>query len=202
MNVEVADKPLRWGELDMNLFGIEKDWYGEKFAKPLTFGLAVDKDYLWFVAGHQEPASMHPAARPGAFQAELWKYDVAEFFLLDPTTGKYLEFNLAPNGAWWSAVFTAPRVRESEEDVPFPPISDVASYADLAPDGSWMAAAAIPLSHLREQLNFGDGSMMNVTFIVNSPEQKFATAAPLNESGNDEPDFHQPDKFKKVNFYH
>lgn len=196
MNIEVADKPLRWGELDMNLFGIENDWYGEKFAKPMTFGLAVDKDYLWFVAGHQQPASIHPNAKPGAFQAELWKHDVAEFFLLNPTTGKYLEFNLAPNGAWWSAMFTAPNVLESEEEIPF---EEVATYAELALDGSWMAAAAIPLKHLRSELNFGDGSQMNVTFIVNSPDQKFGTAADL---GKGEPDFHQPDKFKKVNFYH
>jgi len=118
MNIEIADKSLRWGELDMNLFGIAGDWYGEKFDKPLTFGLAVDQDYLWFVGGHQQAASIHPSAKPGAFQAELWKYDVAEFFLLDPTTGRYLEFNLAANGAWWSTVFTAPRLRESEEDVP------------------------------------------------------------------------------------
>ena len=196
MNIEIADKPLRWGELDMNLFGIESDWHGEKFAKPITFGLAVDKDYLWFVAGHQQPASIHPGAKPGAFQAELWKHDLAEFFLFDPTTGKYLEFNLAPNGAWWSAMFTGPRVRENEEEVPF---EEVATYADLAPHGSWMTAAAIPLKHLRSQLNFGDASQMNVTFIVNSPDQKFATAADL---GKGEPDFHQPDKFKKVNFFH
>jgi len=196
MNIQVADKPLRWGELDINLFGIEKDWHGEKFAKPLTFGLAVDRDYLWFVAGHQEPANVHPLARPGEFQPELWKYDVAEFFLLDASTGKYLEFNLAPNGAWWSSVFAAPRVRESEEDKAFP---GVAKFAELAPDGSWIAAAALELRHLREQLHFGDGSRMNVSFIVNSPEQKSASATDL---GTGEPDFHQPDKFKKVNFYH
>ena len=198
MNIEVADKPLRWGELDMNLFGIESDWYGQKLAKPATFGLAVDRDYLWFVAGHQQPASIHPEARPGGFQAELWKYDVAEFFLLDPATGKYLEFNLAPNGAWWSAMFTAPRVREDEKDIPFP---NVATYADLAPDGSWMTAAALPLKHLRPMLNFGDSSKMNVTFILGSPEQKFLTAAKLMEGGG-EPDYHLPDKFKDVTFYH
>ena len=196
MNIEIAGKPLRWGELDMNLFGVEKDWYGEPFAKPLAFGLAVDRDYLWFVAGHQEPASFHPEARPGAFQAELWKHDVAEFFLLDPTSGKYLEFNLAPNGAWWSAVFTAPRERERAEDTQFP---DVATYADLSPDGGWMAAAAIPLKHLRSEFSFGDTSQMNVTFIVKSPEQKFASAVKL-EGGK--PDFHQPEKFTKVNFFH
>ena len=196
MNIEIADKALRWGELDVNLFGIEGDWYGDKFAKPLTFGLAVDQDYLWFVAGHQEPASLHPEAKPGAFLAELWKYDVAEFFLLDPTTGKYLEFNLAPNGAWWSAMFTGPRVRESVEDVA---LAGVATYADLAPDGGWMAAAAIPLKELWAELNFGDGSELNVTFIVSSPEQKFASAVDL---GGGVPDFHQPDQFKKVNFFH
>lgn len=196
MNIEIADQPLRWGELDLNLFGIEADWYGEKFAKPLTFGLAMDHDYLWFVAGHQKAASIHPVAKPGDYVAELWRFDVAEFFLLDPATGKYLEFNLAPNGAWWSAIFTAPRVRERAEDIPF---EGVATYADLAPDGTWMAAAAIPLVHLRSLLNFGDTSMMNVTFIVNSPEQKFASATEL---GNGQPDFHQPDQFKKVNFYH
>ncbi|MGJ8656053.1 MAG: hypothetical protein ACSHX6_06360 [Akkermansiaceae bacterium] len=196
MNIEIADKALRWGELDVNLFGVEGDWYGEKFAKPLMFGLAVDKDYLWFVAGHQEPASLHPAAKPGAFVAELWTYDVAEFFLLDPASGKYLEFNLAANGAWWSAMFTGPRVRESAEEIPFP---DVATYADLAPDGSWMAAAAIPLKELRSELNFGDGSEMNVAFIVGSPEQRFGSAVKL---GGEAPNFHQPEGFEKVKFYH
>ena len=196
MNIEIAGKPLRWGELDVNLFGIENDWYGEKFAKPMTFGLAVDKDYLWFVAGHQQPASIHPNAKPGAFQAELWKHDVAEFFLLDPTTGKYLEFNLAPNGAWWSAMFTASKVRESEKEVPF---EEVATYAELALDGSWMAAAAIPLKHLRSELNFGDGIQMNVTFIVHSPDQEFGTGADL---GKGDTDFHQPYKCTEVNFYH
>ena len=199
MNIEIVDKPMKWGALDVNLFGIETDWYGEKFAKPLGFSLAVDKEYLWFVATHQEAAKIHPGARPGAFQSELWKYDVAEFFLLDVKTGKYLEFNLAPNGAWWSAVFTAPRVRESEEDRPIP---DVASYADLSPDGSWLTAAAIPLHYLRSEFDFGDDSQMNVNFIVKSPEQKFASAGDLGQ-GKDagDPDFHQPDKFKKVNFF-
>ncbi len=195
MNIEIVDKPLRWGGLDMNLFGIEGDCAGEKFAKPITFGLAVDQDYLWFVGGHQEPALIHPQARPGEFQGELWKYDVAEFFLLDPVSGRYLEFNLAPNGAWWSAMFTAPRVRASDEDVPF---AGVATYAELAPDGSWLAAAAIPLKHLKSELNFGDGVRMNVNFILNSPDQRFASATDL---GGGDADFHQPGKFKEVNFY-
>jgi len=196
MNIEIADARLCWGELDVALFGLANDWYGKVIEKPLTFSLAVDHDYLWFTACHQQAASIHPEARPGEFQAELWKYDVAEFFLLNPDTGRYLEFNLAPNGAWWSAFFTAPRVRESEEDVP---LQGVATYADLAPDGSWMAAAALPLNMLRKELNFGDSSKMNVTFIIDSPNQKFFSAAKLPGA---EPDFHQPDSFKKVTFFH
>ncbi|GAA5496651.1 hypothetical protein Rhal01_02836 [Rubritalea halochordaticola] len=196
MNIEVAQEQLFWGHLDLSLFGVSKDWHGEELEKPVAFGFAVDHSHLWFVACHQSPASIHPQARPGQFQAELWKHDVAEFFLLDPQTGRYLEFNLAPNGAWWSAEFTAARVRAEEEDSPFP---DVATYADLAPDGSWMCAAAIPLKHLRERFNFGPETKLNAAFILNSPEQKFLSAAHL---GDGEPDFHRPDKFPTVRFFH
>ena len=196
MNIEISDKPLRWGELDVALFGLANDWYGALLDKPITFGFSVDLDYLWFVAAHETPARLHPDARPGEFQAELWKHDVAEFFITDPESGRYLEFNLAANGAWWTAFFTAPRVRESDEDTP---LEGVATYADLAPSGAWMTAAAIPLSLLRKELNFGDKSKMNATFIVNSPKQQFISAAKLT---SDEPDFHRPDEFKKVNFFH
>lgn len=196
MNIEISDQPLRWGELDVGLFGLANDWYGKLLDKPLTFSLAVDLDYLWFIACHETPATIHPDARPGAFQPELWKYDVAEFFLCDPTTGRYLEFNLAPNGAWWSAFFKAPRERENPEDIP---LEGVATYADLAPNGAWMTAAALPLSTLRKELNFGDQSTMNVSFIVNSPDQQFISAAKLQ---SEKPDYHRPNEFKKVTFFH
>lgn len=196
MNIEISDKKMGWGELDVALCGVANDWYGELLDKPLTFSLAVDHDYLWFTACHETPAKFHPESRPGDFKAELWKYDVAEFFLLDPSTGRYLEFNLSPNGAWWSAFFTGPRERESAEDIP---LEGVATYADLAPSGGWMAAAAIPLHVLRKELNFGEKSKMNVTFIVSSPDQKFITVADL---GDGEPDFHRPEKFKEVIFFH
>jgi hypothetical protein len=196
MNIEVSDKPLRWGELDLSLFGVTHDLEGNKVDPQVLFGFAVDQDYLWFVAGHQKSPVLHPDARPGAFQAELWKYDVAEFFLADPSTGKYLEFNLSPNSAWWSAEFSAPRVLAETVEHPFP---GVATYADMAADGSWLAAAALPLDQLRARLNFGAESRLNATFIVNSPNQQFLTAAKLESP---EPDFHLPDQFPKVNFFH
>lgn len=190
--IEHKDEPLHWGALDLALFGVGKDWQGRDLKVPAAFGLGMDHGSLWFVASRRKPALLHPGARPGEFTPELWKYDVAEFFLSHPASGRYLEFNLAPNGAWWSAEFTAPRVRASEEDVEIP---GVRTFADLSPDGSWLAAASIPLELLEARFGFGAESRMNVTFIVDSPEQRFLSAgAPDVE----EPDFHRMELMQPV----
>ncbi len=194
MTVIRSASPLAWGELDLPLFGVSRDWHGGAVEPAAAFCVALDPRRLWFVAAHGRPARLHPAARPGKFTAELWRYDVAELFVADPVSGRYLEFNLAPNGAWWSCEFTAPRVRTEEVEVPFP---EVATFAELAPDGGWVAAMAVPRDLLEARVGFGAGSGLNVTFIVASPEQRFLTAADL---GGGEPDFHRPEKFPKVKF--
>ncbi len=195
MLIEHKHTPLRWGELDLALFGIENDWYGHPLDVPAAFGMAIDHASFWFVATRRKPALIHPQARPGAFTPELWKYDVAEFFLSHPATGRYLEFNLAPNSAWWCAEFTAPRVRDTEEDME---MLGVKTYADLAPDGTWVAAASIPLDVLKARLGFGPETRMNVTFVLDSPDQKFLTAAPAPDG---EPDFHRPDVYQQVTIH-
>jgi len=154
----------------------------------------MDARRLWFIAHHRKAADLHPQARPGMFLAELWRHDVAELFLADPVSGRYFEFNLAPNGAWWSCELTAPRVRAEETDIAMP---EVATFSDMAPDGAWIAAMAIPLDLLRARLDFGPQTRANVTFILDSPDQKFVTAADL---GAGEPDFHRPEKFPQVVF--
>lgn len=176
------------------MLGLEKDWQGRPLSPPAGFCLVEDGKRLWFVAHHRRPAELHPQARPGLFQAELWKHDVAELFLADPVSGRYFEFNLAPNGAWWSCEFTAPRVRAEETDIAMP---EVATFSEMAPDGSWVAAMAIPLNLLRARIGFGQETKANVTFILESPEQRFITAADL---GGGDPDFHLPDRFPEVKF--
>jgi hypothetical protein len=185
---------LVWGKLDVPIFGLEKDWHGGIFAPPAGFSLVMDPLRLWFIANHRQPAELHPKARPGAFQAELWRHDVAELFIADPASGRYFEFNLAPNGAWWTCEFTGPRVRAEELEIAMP---EIATFAELAPDGSWLAAMAIPLDLLKARLNFGEKSEINVAMILNSPAQRFISATNL---GPGEPDFHQPRKFSRVSF--
>ena len=191
MTIFTSPRPLMWGELDVPMLGLTHDWHGVPVQPPAAFSLAMDEQRLWFVAHHRRPATLHPTARPGDFQAELWKYDVAELFIADPVSGRYFEFNLAPNGAWWSCEFTAARVRAEETDVIMP---DIATFSDMAPDGAWVAAMAIPLDLLKARLDFGPSTRINVTMILESPDQKFITAAAL---GGDEPDFHRPQEFRE-----
>lgn len=194
MMVFRSARSLVWGELDVPLFGLEKDLHGAALQAPAAFSLVTDARYLWFIANHQKPALIHPKARPGAFQTELWRYDVAELFLAAPASGRYFEFNLAPNGAWWTCEFTAARVRAEAEEIAMP---EVATFSEIAADGSWLAAMAIPLDLLRARLDFGPETQLNVTMILESPAQKFISA---NDLGVGEPDFHQPQRFSEIQF--
>lgn len=194
MTVFESKKPLAWGELDVPLLGLSKDWHGDTIASPAGFSLAMDERRLWFIATHRAPASLHPQSRPGKFQPGLWEHDVAELFLAAPGGDRYFEFNLAPNGAWWTCEFKAPRQREEEAEIPMP---EIATFTELAPDGGWVAAMAIPLDLLRSRIDFGPRSLANVTFILGHPLPKYLSATDL---GAGEPDFHRPERFAPVRF--
>ena len=194
MTIFTSPRALVWGELDVPLCGLETDLHGALLQAPAAFSVVADGSHLWFLGSHRQPARIHPQARPGVFQAGLWQHDVAELFLADPASGRYFEFNLAANGAWWTCEFTAPRVRAEVAEIAMP---EVATFSDMAPDGAWLVAMAIPLDLLRARLDFGPETRMNVTMILESPEQKFVSACDL---GGGEPDFHQPQRFSKVNF--
>jgi len=191
MLLAVEKGALSWDDLDLPMSLIRHDWNGSQLDVPVTFGLALDDTRLWFVAGCESPALVHPESAPGQYTPGLWRYDVAEFFLADPDTGRYLEFNLAAHGAWWSALFLAPRMPAAEEDK----LPGVKTYAKNLHGGGWIAAAAIPLEVLRERVGLGEDSRMNVTFIIDSPEQKYLS---VNPPQGGEPDFHQPALWTQV----
>lgn len=128
------------------------EWYGARVEPPFFFRFYAEGERLCFEAWREAAAQVHPDARPGAWQAELWRYDVVEFFLAAPDASRYLEFNLCPNGAWWARAFGEPRV-------PLPDF-DAASAADVARflqvqtsgelrDGRWTCRAGLSLPALR-----------------------------------------------------
>lgn len=57
------------------------DWFGYDVEPSAEFTFATDGQYLWFLAARNREATVHPDARPGQFQPELWRYDLAEWFL-------------------------------------------------------------------------------------------------------------------------
>ena len=191
MKICTSQSPLKWGELDLPLFGISSDWFGKPLAPPLAYSLAVDSENLWFVATRQAAAAVHPDASPGSFTPELWKYDTAELFIADPTSGKYLELNLAPNGAWWAASFSSPRVTSPDQ----PDFETLITANSDQNQNQWLAALTVPLSFLKETINFGATTKANIAAILNTPEQTFHTVAKL--PGPD-PDFHQPSAFAPI----
>lgn len=194
MQVHQSSAPLVWGELDLPISGIQRDWYGQILSPPAVFALACDRENLWFIAGRQAPAMSHPAARSGEFVPELWKFDVAELFLADPASGRYLEFNLAPNSAWWATAFSSIRQPDTNQ-ADFS--SQIISHHEPEESGSWLASLVIPLDLLREEINFGKGTSGNIAFILNSPQQTFHSACPLR---SEEPDFHRPSEFTLFHF--
>ncbi|MFC7337361.1 hypothetical protein ACFQY0_09260 [Haloferula chungangensis] len=194
MHLFRSKQPLEWGALDLPLLGISTDWEKKAIDSPAAWSLATDEERLWFIASHGKPAKLHPESRPGKFLPELWTYDVAELFLADPGSGRYLEINLAPNASWWSCDFAGPRQRASADGEAIP---EVTTHAELDPGGGWVAAMSIPLDLLRARIDFGESTRANVCFILNSPNQRFLTASEL---GGEIPDFHQPERFPKLTF--
>ena len=58
MTVIRSAKPLVWGEMDVPLFGLGKDWYGSPVNPQAAFCVAVDTRNLWFI---YRPAARNPA---------------------------------------------------------------------------------------------------------------------------------------------
>jgi hypothetical protein len=186
--------PLVWGAFELPTIGLFDDWFGVSVVPPVGYCVVLDPARLWLVAGQDRPAEVHPASRPGLFRAQLWRHDVVELFVAGSGGGSYIEFNLAPNGAWWSCVFTGPRIRAHDQDIPLP---GVETWANLAADGSWLAAAALSVEVLCEQIGFSEAATANVALILESPDQRFLTVEDL---GGGPVDFHRPDHFPPLEF--
>jgi hypothetical protein len=192
MQLFISDSSLVWGELDLPLLGIHSDWCGAPLSPPLAYSLAMDPTHLWFLATREAAADTAPHAEPHAFTPGLWHHDVAELFLADPASGRYLEFNLAANGAWWTAGFSSTRI-PARETPNFE--NHVITHCDEETTGRWLAAMAVPIPFLKETIGFGLRTTANAAFILNSPDQTFHSVHTL---GGEVPDFHRPHEFPRL----
>ncbi len=166
---------------------LDHEWYGQPVPPACEFRFTLTADALVFAARRAAPALLHPEACCGAFREHLWKYDTAEFFIATMDGSRYMEFNLAPNGAWWAAAFTGPRV--VNEAVPALPQG--VSATGRAGAGGWECEASLPLSWLA-LMGIEPGKApcrVAAAAILESPAQLFLTTA-TDLSGA--PDFHRP----------
>jgi hypothetical protein len=122
------------------------------------------------------------------FVEGLWRYDCGELFLADPLSGRYLEINLAPNGAWWSCPFSSVRVRDLQMDAP----QIECIFSEPTADG-WNAGFSLNWKEVERCLGTVQGLKGNVTIIlggcpdVEPPLQNLHSVAPLAAV-----DFHRP----------
>lgn len=164
------------------------DWEGEALRPSPSFALIEDPCHLWLVAARQQASAAHPTARCGEFQEQLWCHEVAELFVAATQGSHYLEFNLAPTGAWWMAAFEAPRRARKGTSAP-----QVITHGTPPGADHWHAALGIPLDWLRREVGWNAQSRLNVCLILDTRPQRFVSACDL---GGGEPDFHRPDFYQ------
>ncbi len=162
---------------------LDKEWFGKQVEPALNFSFVIEGDELVFCVAQAAPALLHPEAQLGKFQELLWKYDTAEFFIAKEDCSRYLEFNLSPNGAWWSEIFTDPRVVD-ETAIQIAP-TRCESQCDAT---GWSCSARIPMSDLIAMDLDPRSSRVAVCAILQSPEQIFLTSA---DKMDGIPDFHR-----------
>lgn len=165
------------------------EWFGGQVEPPWRFRFSTEEGCLVFRAARAAAPRVAPQARPGAFTKNLWRFDTAEFFIANPEGTRYMEFNLAPNGAWWAAVFSKPRVPDPVFGVP----EGISSRARCVGAG-WEAELRVPLAPLAAMGIAPAACRLAAAAIVSHEDDSYTfltTAAPC----EGRPDFHHPERW-------
>lgn len=172
-----------------NTDALTTEWYGRELTPPVRYRLTLLPQGLRFEAERGVKPALNPNARPGEFCGELWRYDVAEFFVATPGAERYMEVNLSPNGAWWGCVFTAPRVADAEAGR-----SLRVEYArgEVSEQG-WKASLLIPREVFDALGMTPETCRFAVCAVQDAPDYLYLTTA---DDCSGEPDFHRPYAWK------
>ena len=184
MSEKIAGVTTRWIE-------ITTDWFQQTSQSKACFYIEKQETlWLFHVRVDQKPV-LHPMKMsPQTYHEGLWEYDVAEWFIANPTTGKYIELNLAPTGAWWMMIFDAPRQRGKED---MPDLSGIKT-SNMFTALTWKASLAIPILVVEKALG-RDTLKHNVCFILGKNPREYLSWTRLAAK---QPDFHRPDDFSMI----
>lgn len=175
--------------LDRARFNIlATDWYGTALDAKPAFRIVIEPGLsIELIATARKSPSSLIGSVAGQFHEGLWQHDCAELFLLNPGNGHYLEFNIGPNGAWWSCLFEAPRCHALMENLALPGVTG----EGVEGIAHWEARLRVPMTAIPEIIGSDPSRWQgNATFCLgNDPRQKFATFAP---PASEQPDFHRP----------
>lgn len=166
----------------------------ESFAESLL-GKATKVAYYWakqdevgLSIGYESREVSFFSPESTGFVEGLWKYDCGELFLVQPGTGRYLEINVSPSGAWWSCVFSD--VRSRDLSTPPPQIDGIRAQ----PKGQgWQAEFGLSFAEIERCLGSAEKLRGNVTLILggcpdqNPPLENLHSVATLGAV-----DFHRP----------
>ena len=169
--------------------GVDRCWEGAPLGTAFSWCFALDPRCFWFLCEVEGGTSYSSNRVAGEFVEGLWEEDVGEFFVRDPS-GRYQEFNLAPSGAWWSALFDSYRCRA--EASPRPNVLEV--YTELS-SGAWLGVLGIARESMAIQVR--DGSSFHVSGIRHAPRCSYLSSCP---DRSVEPDFHRSECFQGVSF--
>lgn len=163
------------------------DWFGADHAFRPEMALTVTDERLEFRFRVDKPAHCADHAR-GEFVEGLWQMDVAELFCAGAGP-EYQEINIAPSGAWWSALFSS--YRQLDREVRFEPVITNRVEGDLWSVGfSCATDAIVPWRDLDPACR-----RTSVCAILYTPEPHYYA---WNHQSGGEPDFHREDLFVKV----
>lgn len=164
------------------------DWYGTVVTPPLRFSLEFHSDRIVFSAERSAPPVCNLGITNGTFKEGLWESEVAELFVKEESSSRYLEVNLAPTGAWWWCVFDTYRVRAKVQP---PPPRGLHTSSTVSTSG-WSASIELPYAEFPINLSHPAQARLNVTGVIRAPETKYLTWVALR---SEKPDFHLTDQF-------
>jgi hypothetical protein len=168
----------------MVLEGRFRDSYLGKARAETLYKLTLDEHSITFeVTVFDKP--FHNSS--SGYCEGLWRFDCAELWLTNDDCSKYIECNLAPNGAWWTMVFGQPFERLNI----IPPQCTTTSQVT---ESSWIAALAIPLDEIERAIGTRTPKG-NITLVLggcpdeNIPPENLHSVLRLSEP---QPAFHRP----------